>query len=184
MGLTVKHALLIGLIYLAAVQAVDAQAKQYRDNKFGVSVSFPAGWKWSKTKRWGDHESTVVFKDPKGDRELKLYVKLLKSAENLSPEDMDKKLMSEAEYKVVQRKRQGLSDYRIRPGTYQRRIVHHAPALSWVSEFTDDGEYMVEYLTRIRSVNSNALFFAFIPADELEDFRKRVDPIIESLGIP
>ena len=43
---------------------------------------------------------------------------------------------------------------------------------------------MVEYLTRIRNVKSNALFFAFLPAGELEDFKKRVDPVIDRSEIP
>jgi hypothetical protein len=42
---------------------------------------------------------------------------------------------------------------------------------------------MVEYLTRVRSEKTNALFYARVPAGQLEDFKMRVDPIIETLQI-
>lgn len=179
-----RKAFFTGLVCLAVAPSLYAQTKEYRDRRFGVSVSLPVGWKWTGPKRWGDQESTTIFKEPRTHPELKLYVKLLRTPENLSPEEMEKKLLSEAEYKVGQRRHEGLKDYRLRERTYQRSLVRGLPALSWACELTHRGENMVEYLTRIRNVKSNALFFAFLPAGELEDFKKRVDPVIDRSEIP
>jgi hypothetical protein len=96
----VRKAFFTGLVCLAVAPSLYAQTKEYRDRRFGVSVSLPVGWKWTGPKRWGDQESTTIFKEPRTHPELKLYVKLLRTPENLSPEEMEKKLLSEAEYKV------------------------------------------------------------------------------------
>ena len=180
----VAKAILAALVWLVLIQALDAQTKQYRDRKYGFSVTLPAGWKRSGPKRWGEQENTLALNEAKTSLQLKLYVKILKSPEHLSTDEMDRKPVREAEYKVQQRRREGFEDYRVREGTYLRHTVGSCPALSWVSEFTHDGEDMVEYLTRIRCENSNALFFAFLPTSELEGFRQRVSPIVESLQIP
>jgi hypothetical protein len=43
---------------------------------------------------------------------------------------------------------------------------------------------MVEYFTRVRSETTNALFFARLPAERLDDFKTHIDPIIFTLQIP
>jgi len=43
---------------------------------------------------------------------------------------------------------------------------------------------MAEYLTLVRTENTLALFFGFVPAKGLDSYRKRFDPIIETLQIP
>jgi hypothetical protein len=43
---------------------------------------------------------------------------------------------------------------------------------------------MAEYLTLVRGQNALALFFGFIPANDLDSYRKRLDPIIETLQLP
>jgi hypothetical protein len=43
---------------------------------------------------------------------------------------------------------------------------------------------MAEHLTWVRTEVSLALFFTRIPAEKLDAFRERFNPIIESLRIP
>jgi hypothetical protein len=43
---------------------------------------------------------------------------------------------------------------------------------------------MTEYLTFLDGEKTAALFFAMVPATELESFRERFDRIIETLRIP
>ncbi len=43
---------------------------------------------------------------------------------------------------------------------------------------------MAEYLTFVGTENTLALFFGFIPAQNLDSYRKRLDTIIETLQIP
>jgi hypothetical protein len=42
---------------------------------------------------------------------------------------------------------------------------------------------MAEYLTRVRSESTSALFYVKLPAEHLDDFKRRLDPIIETLQI-
>jgi hypothetical protein len=42
---------------------------------------------------------------------------------------------------------------------------------------------MAEYLTFVRSENTTSLFSAMVEASGLDEFRKRVDPILETLKI-
>jgi hypothetical protein len=52
------------------------------------------------------------------------------------------------------------------------------------ADYTQNGRKMVEYFTRVRSETTNALFFARLPAERLDDFKTHIDPIIFTLQIP
>jgi very-short-patch-repair endonuclease len=97
---------------------------------------------------------------------------------------MDRKLLRGVKYKTQQ---QIGND--IKTITYARTAancisINGRSALSWISEFTDHAPNMVGCFTRVRSENTNALFFVKLPAERLDDFKRRVDPIIGTLQIP
>ena len=88
--------------------------------------------------------------------------------------------------KVIQRqKQQHLPTYHLLPDTCEARTVGGHAARSCIAKFTSElGTPMAEYLTLVRSQNILALFFGFIPANDLDSYRKRLDPIIETLQLP
>jgi len=83
----------------------------------------------------------------------------------------------------VERRSKMLKDYRIRPESIQMRWIGGNQVLSAVAEFLQGQQKMVEYLTWMRSENVNALFFATVPASGLDELRKRLDPILETVRI-
>ena len=72
----------------------------------------------------------------------------------------------------VERRSKMLKDYRIRPESIQTRQIGGNQVLSAVAEFLQGQQKMVEYLTWVRSENVNSLFFATVPASDLDEFPK------------
>jgi len=57
------------------------------------------------------------------------------------------------EAKVHERvEREGIVDYRIRPGSIQKRQVGGQPALSFIAEFTTQGEARVAFCRRLEPI--------------------------------
>jgi hypothetical protein len=111
-------------------------------------------------------------------------VTLLDPAEEVMPaQKMNHRLLKQAEAKVRQRTSEGYENYRLRENSCILKSINGRSALSWVDDYTVRGNHMVEYLTRVRSEKTNALFYARLPAGQLEDFKMRVDPIIATLQI-
>jgi len=176
--------LLASVVCLLTAGSLYPQANVYRDGKDGVSVSLPPGWGGIGPSRWGNQESSTIFERPGPLPGFQLYVKILSTPDEFSVDEMDKKLRRGVDEKVIQRREEGWEDYRLRNDSLERRSIGGRQALSWVAEFTNHGKNMVEYLTRVRSERTNALFFVVLPAEQVDGFKKRADPIIDTLQIP
>lgn len=159
------------------------------DMRYDVSFRLPERWDVKVSTRWGDHENTVVFDDPRkvaGQSGPSLYYKALNAARVETPEAVQEELQKEMESKVEQRRsRQHLATYALRAETCGPRTVGGHPARSCIAEFTNEsGTAMTEYLTLVKSENTLALFFGYVPANALETYRQGCDAIIETLQIP
>lgn len=173
------------LICLTTSTLAYSQTNDYRDSESGVSLSLPPGWKWSGPERLGDQESILFLKDPGTLQIVQLYVKVLQPPEKMMPaEKMNRRLLKQAKRKVEQRTKEGYVNYRLRENSCQLKAINGRSALSWAADYTQNGRSMAEYFTRLRSENANALFYARLPAEQLDDFKARIDPIIETLQIP
>lgn len=158
------------------------------DMTYNVSFRLPEQWVVKNSWRWGDRENTVLLDDPQKTFEQTgpaLYyrhfaVPLGKSA------GIQVELQEEMDSKVIQRQTEGhLPTYHLLPGSCQARTVGGQAARSCIAQFTaESGTTMAEYLTLVRTENTLALFFGFTPANYLDSYRKRLDPIIETLEIP
>jgi hypothetical protein len=157
---------------------------EYHDEQFGVSLSLPPGWSWTGPKLLDTGKTLLTLRDADA-LQLRLWVQILDPAEELMPaQKMNKRLLKQAEGKVEQRRREGYENYRLRKDSFELKAINGRSALSWVDDYTENGRNMVEYLTRVRSEKTNAVFFARVPAGQLDDVKARVDPIIETLQIP
>ena len=157
---------------------------EYHDEQSGVSLSLLLGWTWTGPKPMEGQESILILKEPGTAPRLHLYIKILDTTEEVMPaQKMNHRLLKQAEAKVRQRTSEGYENYRLRENSCILKSINGRSALSWVDDYTVRGNHMVEYLTRVRSEKTNALFFARLPAGQLEDFKTRVDPIIETLQI-
>lgn len=156
----------------------------YRDSEYGVAVSLTPDWKLSPPMRWGDQQTTYELREVGTKQKAFLYFQILHIPQVMPAKAMDKRLMRGVEHKVDQRIAEGYQGYHLRPDSTVLHAVNGRSALTWVAEYTEKGRSMVEYLTRVRSENTNALIFARMPAEQLDDFKSRIDPVIETLQIP
>ncbi|MGA8504419.1 MAG: hypothetical protein WB762_02295 [Candidatus Sulfotelmatobacter sp.] len=178
---------LASLLCLTAASIAYPQTNEYQDSGSGVSLSLPPGWRWIGPDRWGEQQSTLLLREPETHQEVRLYVQILSPPDLISAEAMDKKLSRRVQHKIRQRTREGYKDYHLRENSCELHSLGGRSALSWISEFTENGRNMVEYVTRVRSENTNARFFAKLPAERFDDFKRRIDPVIDTvdpLGTP
>ncbi len=156
---------------------------EYRDPEYAVSVKVPQGWRVGEAFRWGDHQTTTRLIGPGSLDAGRLYFQMRPNTAR-SEEEAYTLLLANPESKAALRVAAGLADYKIRPGSVQRRAVGGRPAVSCLADFTLGGVKMVEYQTWVSGETAYALFFAQVAAPELDALRQRLDPIIETLKLP
>src|SRR5262249_55157472 len=144
----------------------------------------PEGWKMSSPQKWGDHETTVYMQADKSEAIPALYFKVLAEARKLSPEEMRAQHRADCESKAKSRLENGVTGYRLRPDSIQYRTINGREAASCTAEYTQNGREMVEYFVRVRSEKVSAMFFARLPAAELDQFHERFDKVVDTLRIP
>ena len=167
----------------------DARPVVCMDMTYDVSFRLPERWKVKNSWRWGDRESTAAFDDPQKVSEQtgpSLYYRSLAAPLLGKPGAIQEELQQEMDSKVIQRQeRQHLPTYHLLPDSCQARTVGGHAARSCVAEFTGvSGILMAEYLILVRTDNTLALFFGFVPVKDLDSYRRRLDPIIETLRLP
>jgi hypothetical protein len=173
---------LLGLCLLCA--SVAYSQAEYHDEQSGVSLSVPAGWSWVEPKLLDAGKSLLTLRDTDA-LQLRLWVQVLDPPEESMPaQKMNKRLMKQADRKVEQRRKEGYENYRLRKDSFELKAINGRSALSWVDDYTQDGHNMVEYLARVRSEKTNAVFYVRVPADQLDEVKARVDPIIATLQVP
>jgi hypothetical protein len=149
-----------------------------------VSFRLAPGWNLINGIRWGDHESTLRFVETSSGIIVSLYYQ--SPLQPPYPADADAALRLGMQAKVLQRQREGITDYRVRPDSIRTRQVGGQPALSFIAEFASGEQTRVEYMLRVLGNGVKAHFFVIgIPATEdINAFCARLEPIASSLRIP
>jgi hypothetical protein len=149
-----------------------------------VSFELPPGWTLSSVTRWGNHETTLSFEETSSGITGALYYQY--PLQPPFPKDDAASLRGGMLAKVRQLQREGLTDYHIRADSVQTREVGGQPVLSFVAEFTAQGQSRVEYMVRVLGKTTKAHFFVQgIPAaSDINAFREGFDLIANSLQIP
>jgi hypothetical protein len=156
-----------------------------QDPEAPISFQLAPGWALRNGMRWGDHETTLYFVETESEIPTAFYYQ--HPLQQQSATDPYEALRRAMEAKVHERvDREGMPDYHIRPGSVQKRQVGGRPALSFIAEFTSQGQSKVEYMVRVLGKNTKGHFFVMgIPASaDIDAFSKRLEPIVASLLIP
>jgi hypothetical protein len=167
----------------APMAATVVDSHEYRDAAAGVAFSLPSGWTMRPPTPFGDQETTVPLIAAQSESAPAFYYKVLASPRNLSAEETRAQLRADCENKVKSRRDAGLTGYRLRPDSFQDRTIGDRPALTCTAEYTQDGREMVEYFVRVYSEKVSSMFFAPLPAAELEQFRPRFDKLVDTLRL-
>jgi len=168
-----------GVAELVSIRKIDRHSPvNYQDARVGISFTAPPGWVVRPEEATAKDETPLSMLDPESKISLAVWAKEIKTA----PSDMARELRATLDQRV-ERSSHNLKDYHVRPETIQIRQIAGNQALTCVTEFLRGEEKMVEYLTWIRSENTNLLFSVTGPASDLDDFRKRIDPIVETARV-
>jgi tetratricopeptide (TPR) repeat protein len=148
-----------------------------------ISFRLAPGWILKQSTRGGVHQTMLTFAETKSQITAYLYYDLLQGP---YPADTDAALREGMEDKVRERRgREGMKDYRIRPGSVQMRLVGDHPAISFIGEYALHGQSLADYTVQVLGKSIRAEFEASNPpAADIDDFRKRFDLIVDSLRIP
>lgn len=166
--------------------AVDCDGQNCTDKLCHVSFRLPKGWNIKSSSRGPDRQNTVVFTDPQavpGENPSLYYQFLARSLKRTSEELLDQQ--REASEAKVRSRRQAFPEYHMREGSCHARTIHGTGAWTCIADFIGPNQLpTAEYLTWVGGENANALFFGFIPANELDAYIARFEAVIETLELP
>ncbi len=164
---------------LVSIRKIDRHSPvNYQDARVGISFTAPPGWVVRPEEAAAKDETSLSMLDPESKISLDVWAKQIKTA----PSDIARELRATLDQRVEGRSH-NLKDYHVRPETVQIRQIAGSQALTCVTEYLRGEEKMVEYLTWVRSENTNSLFSVIGPASDLDDFRKRIEPIVETARV-
>ena len=152
-----------------------------KDPDAPVSFELPQGWRLVSGHRWGDHETTLQLTDAESGTRLALYYQypLQKTFT-----DARVALHQWIDLKVRQRRGEGLTDYRVQPGSVRDLVVGAQPAESFVGEFTAAGKPEGEFILHVLGQTTKAHFFLRIaPGTDFEALLRRLAPLMVTLNI-
>ena len=75
-----------------------------------------------------------------------------------------------------------LKDYRVQPDSWKERKVSGRPALVCLADYVQDNRKMLEYRTYVLGESTWAVFVVNVAPDQLEAFRRKFDPIIDTFS--
>lgn len=170
-------------IELASMRRVDPLTPlEYRDAKTGLAVTAAPGWILKPNPMMSAADETSVHMyDPEVKAFAAIWGKMGKSEKSTR----EQRLRAEVDSKA--KSRAGVfKDYRVRPESVQLRQIAGQQALSCIADYSDSVQRdhaMIEYLVWVETDNSICLFFARVAASDFEEFRKRFDPIVETVRL-
>ena len=163
---------------VAARRSDSTEPLRYTDSKFGVSFTAPPNWSVLPVEFPGKPEQNLILLDP----EMQGHAFVWEGQYTAAAADIESLLRKEAEQKIPGREKTFV-EYRVRPGSMQTRKVGAQPAISYIADYKENGKAMVEYLTWVRSEQVFTQFGMRAAAGDFDAFRRRVEPILESLRI-
>ena len=154
----------------------------------GVSAKFPAGWNILAALRdpeLGFLISTHAPEVPKGVLLMSYHIGQDKSS--VSPAGVDARLRKWSEttmFETLGAARPGMTDYKHRPASFVSRVVNDRRALSWIGDYTLDGDNKTEYATLIHSEKGFAFVRIVAPPNTIESLRSAYESLVESVRLP
>ena len=155
------------------------------DPKFGLTLTYPDGWKVRDVHIWGDQQTTIAFEvigQPESSPSL--YYRVRHQPHPIAPDALPAFLREEAKKKETAR-RENLPDYTNRADSFKMLTIGEYSGCCWVADFTSqDGDKSAEYFVRIQTDVADATFFLQAPADQIESLRPVVDRLMAGLKMP
>jgi hypothetical protein len=160
-------------------------ARSVHDPKFGLTLTYPEGWKVMAVNRWGDQQQTISFEaTAQPEANPSLYYRIRHEPHPIASDALPAYLREEAKKKETAR-RENLPDYTNRADSFRMLTIGEYSGCSWVADFTaPSGDKWAEYFVRIQTDVADASFFLQAPADQLEALRPVVDRLMAGVKMP
>lgn len=166
-----------GSAELVSIRKIDRTSPvDYQDAKVGLSLSASPGWAIRPEETVAKDETSISLLDPESKLSMDIWAKQTITAPAEIAHELRTSLDKRSEHRA-----DSLKGWRVRPETIQTRQIGGNQSLSCVAEFMRGNDKMIEYMTWVRTEHTNLLFAADGPASDLDEFHKRLDPIIETV---
>ena len=166
-------------VELASMRRVDPLTPvAYRDAKTGLAVTAAPGWVLKPNSIPQAEETSVQMMDP----EVKAYAAIWGQNWKCDKATIAQQLRASVDEKAKTRA-DIFKDYRVRPESVQLREIAGQQALSCIADYVEGDRKMIEYTTWVQTENSRCSFYTRTGASEFDEYRKRFDPIIESVRL-
>jgi hypothetical protein len=149
-----------------------------------VSFRLPAGWSVANVNHWGDHQTTIRFRQTTEGLGYSLYYQF--PANPPVGGDPSAELDTAIPNQVHERQtEEGVADYRVRPESVRKLEIGGLPAISFLADYRKNEAPYQEYLLRVIGKSCRAQFFFSLPAGlDVEYAIRRLEPIAATLRIP
>jgi hypothetical protein len=149
-----------------------------------VSFRLPAGWSVANVNHWGDHQTTIRFRQTTEGLGYSLYYQF--PANPPVSGDPYAELDTAIQDKVRERQtEEGMADYRVRPESARKLEIGGLPAITFIADYTANGAPYQEYLLRVIGKSCRAQFFFSLPGGlDVQYAIQRLEPIAATLRIP
>jgi uncharacterized protein len=163
---------------VAIRQSSPHTSMNYRDDKFGFSLSVPGGWFFDEDEADDKPRVAVHLLDPEAAAVNVFWIDKIGDGQ-VPPES---EVRAACEKKVTERLKE-LGGYRPRPESWTSRSLGGAPAVGYVADYAEGKRPMVEYLTMVQSGSLRATLIMRAPREQFDGFRETFERIIESLRL-
>ncbi len=161
-----------------------SETSEYHDETTGLKFQEQPGWSIQTATNWGDRETTVALSLANSTAQAALYFKPVDTTQPMSPGQLQTAMRNGSNSKAISRSNSGTVKYRNREDSFQTCKIKEQECLKYVADFEVDGKPMVEYFIRIANSKITAMFFARLPAADLETFREQFDKLAATLTLP
>jgi hypothetical protein len=148
----------------------------YRDDKFGFSLSAPRSWFLDKDEAEDKPRVAVHLLDPEAVAVNVFWFD--KIGEGQAPPESEMRAVVE---KKVRERLKELEGYKPRPESWKSGSLGGAPAVSCVADYVEGKRPMVEYLTMVQSGSLQGTLIMRAPREQFDGLRETFDRIMESL---
>jgi hypothetical protein len=166
---------------LAAIRQRDPfMPAEYRDEKFGFTLTAPPGWSFFKQSvDVKENEAAVNIIDPDA-----IAVTTTLWVDQVDPGKLAYKgdIRGAAEEKITERKKQ-FKDYTVRADSWTERTVAGRPALGYTADLVFLNKKMVEYVIFVGGPSLASSFRTMVETDKADDFHRKFDQIVDGYTI-
>lgn len=145
----------------------------FNDDNLGFSLSIRPDWYFYQAEKDKPVETEVTLVEPGLTALFHVDVDTLESA-GIDPERPLRELMEAHLDKIRQRR----VDFKVRDDSWEPKTIDGLPAMSFVADFSHNGQPMAEYRTVVLGKEVAASFSAKAPADRIDAARPMLDDVV------